>query len=576
MSNVDEKEQGLDPGGGIWDRLDVSRREVVQQLCGEKGMTLFSFLLESSTINDNQENEVVFSLQRLCDIAAQLGWSPDTVKRYVAVFRAVNLVHHYHDCRREVKLHLPLGPYVPLTNFSALDELIGKRKKQRQLALKVKLRYIVRFGDPTQTHSYEMRQTLQEVKAILDDEHLEPLKRERLQMKIADVLTRLTSSEIGHAQGDLNTLLGDRQAASSSQKLSTSSTEGDSNKGMEVSRLAQQKIQGKEPDHEGDLDQQEGDSRAHYNMLFEQAKGMEGDSKYHEGDLIPTAPSPTSLPVKQGGDLNTQQGDSITDTHIDKVPCLQAAQHTQGDLNTQQGDSVVQECVQQAQKEGQMGDSNQHMMLKEGDSKNSELQEVLLDEFLTYNVNYLINNISINVKRKRMAQFLGKTLEHDTNVFKKYLKLFNDFAPEVVGRAFLSTMVLMHRDHWSIDRPGAFFTSQCRALSGQAQLKGYTLDDVEEWLRNWGTLPYSKLLIVLAAPSPMHVSSAPAPLITTQSRTLASSPVGVPFVNGSSRHTSISTNKKKRTYGVQFTGRPITLNKGTHNLSSPKPLSGKS
>lgn len=210
---VENRDHRFDKPGGLWEHLDASRREVVQ-LCGEKGMALFTFLLSSSMIMPGREDMAIFSLQRLSDVALQLGWSPDTVKRYVAVFRATNLVQHYHDRRREVTLHIPLGPYTPLTNFTALDELIGKRKKQQQLALKVKTRYIVRFGDPTQAHSDETRAKLDALKAILDDEHLEPLKRQRLQIKIADLLIHFAGKTERSRVGDPNDVLDEGKAVS--------------------------------------------------------------------------------------------------------------------------------------------------------------------------------------------------------------------------------------------------------------------------------------------------------------------------------------------------------------------------
>ena len=298
MSNVDKTEHGLDPGGGRrWDQLDVSRREAVQHICGEKGIALFSFLLESSTMMEpNQEECVVFSLQSLHDVAVQLGWSPDTVKRYVAVFRAVNLVHHHHDCRREVKLRLPLGPYIPLTNFSALDDLTGKRKKLRQLALKVKMRYIAYFGETTQTRTSEMQQTLREVKAMLDNERLEPLKRERLQMKIADMLTRLIGKD--HVVGDLNELPSTQQATPEKRRPSISFTEGDSKQPGEVLYGVKQDGQGKE------INQKE-DSKQH----------EEGDPDQREGDSFPIASSTQEFGTEQMGD-SKQRGGRLNALHL--------------------------------------------------------------------------------------------------------------------------------------------------------------------------------------------------------------------------------------------------------------------
>lgn len=576
MSNVDTMKYGLDPGGGHWDRLDVSRREIVHHLCGEKGLALFSFLLESSTIDPTQEHLAVCSLQRLCDVAAQLGWSADTVKRYVAVFRAVNLVHHYHTCHREVMLHLPLGLYTPLTNFSALDELIGKRKKQRQLALKVKMHYIVRFGDPTQAHSEEMRQTLQEVKVILDDEHLEPLKRERLQMKIADMFTRFMNKEGEHASGDLNSLPGNRQTVPQRQGKGTSFIEGDSKEAAGVSCGASREGQKEEPLREGDSNRQQGDFIAGNNLSLLQSVGQEGDLNPQEGDLVPSTSSESERHAEDMGDSNQQEGDLTLDILVATDSSSQVTQYEQGDSKTQQGDSTAQKNGQQPQKEGQMGDLTQQMKLEVGDSAQQAVVEVNINAPYTYNVNYLISNIGGNsVIRKQLAQFLAKVLEksdYDNGypTYTKYLKAFKVYNPDVVGRAFLATMVLVHRKNWQSRKLGATFTDQCKILSGQLPFAYYSLDEVEEWLKTWGNLPYSELISALAAPPQAPISSQPAPLVSALRQTSPlPSVAGQSGVSGYATRTK-TTKKKGRTYGMHYTGRP-SENKSFNSCGPARP-----
>src|SRR5213078_1431718 len=82
------------------------------------------------------------------------------------------------------------------------------------------------------------------------------------------------------------------------------------------------------------------------------------------------------------------------------------------------------------------------------------------------------------------------------------------------GRAFLATLVLLHRKHWRVEKPGATFTDQCRILSGQMPLASYTLDEVESWLEAWGNLPYAELITTLATPVPEPAPSPPAQLVT--------------------------------------------------------------
>jgi hypothetical protein len=583
------------PGGGLWDRLDASRREVIE-LCGEKGMMLFMFLLESSTILPGQEDIAVCPLRRLQDVAIQLQASPDTVKRYVAVFRALNLVQHYHDHhydhRREVKLHIPLGPYHSLTNFTALDELIGKRKKQRQLAQKVKNRYITRFGDPTQGYSDEIRTKFEELSTILESEHMDPLKRQRLQMKIADLLTQLVGKS-GNSKGDSNGILDDLPAAPSRQGPTMPTHEGDSNGGLEVLCHAKQSEPRKEVLRVGDLKPLEGDLISQSMLPTRQQAHQLGDSDQATGDSTITASSAVMHQSEQQGDLIQQKGDPTLSTPAKPDVLFQQNQKELGDSDQQAEDLILQHSTAPALKDSHLGDSNPQVALKEGDS-NPTVVEVHAG-VPTYNVNYLISNISNNVKRsgkceggkrngknEEIAKFLASVLEkHEYEdgkaTFSKFLRAFDVYTPEIVGRAFLITMVLLHRKHWKVDKPGALFTKQCKVLSGIHSFVDYTPDEVEEWLRAWGNLPYAELIATLALPVAEPVPSKPAPLVTASSRVSVSSTSGETHGKGLSGHfSSTNTNKKKRTYGLHYTGRPTVLNKGTYNLSGPTPPSGES
>ncbi len=526
--------QGLDPGSGVhWNDLDGSRQEVVQ-LCGEKGRALFSFFLASSSTGEG--NTAVVNLTRLADTARQLGWSADTVKRYVAVFRAIKLVSHYRG-----KLLLPLGPYTPLTAFSALDELAGKRDKQRQLALKVKTRYILRFGDPTRNHSEHLRQTLHGIKTILEDEHLEPLKRERLQMKIAEMIASLAGAGIeqGHQQGDPKAFQGDVPADTLQQKPDPA---------LRV----------------GDLKTVQEDPIEHTSPLLRSAEQNKGDSDTHQGDPTLSTPFPSTHETTQEGDLKDGQGDPTPQLSLQDGETAKPM----GDLSATRGDS-------QTHGQGHMGDSNVPIELKEGDSETQSAGDVQVDALYTYNVSYLINNITKgdNAIRKRIAQFLAKALEKNDYengypTFSKYLKAFKQYTPDVIGRAFLVTIVLVHGKGWQVDSLGATFTTQCKRLSGLKPLADYTLDEVEAWLNAWGHLAYPELLVAVTAPPAAPHVSEPASLITGPQK--AASNTQVP----SGRQKTYK--KGNRTYGIAYTGRPTPVNKRIHSLSSPERPTEKS
>jgi hypothetical protein len=560
-------ERKHDPGPeGLWERLDASRREVVE-LCGEKGKALFVFLLQSSTMLSEQDDIAICSLQRLHDVAAQLGASPDTVKRYVAVFRALSLVSHYHDHRREVKLHIPLGSYSLLTNFSAFDELIGKRQKQRQLALKVKTRYITRYGDPTLVYSDEARTTFQELSTILEGEHIEPLKRQRLQMKLADLMSQLVRKAMP-SLGDSNESIDHRQGASFNRRADMAPREGDSDDILEAFCHAKQTGQEEKPPLMGDLNESEGDSFSHGSASSLRQDTSMGDSNSQEGDPKLLSSTPSTLQPGRQEDSMQQEGDRIPSPSIQIDVLPQPIEKVQGDSISQKGDSLTQ----QRDTKEPVGDSIPSDVLKEGDSISQRAVEAQENAPYTYNVHYLISNLKENsVIRKRLAQFLASVLEKNEYengypTFSKYLKAFKEYAPEVIGRAFLVTMVLLHRKHWHIERPGATFTDQCRVLSGQKPLAHYTLDEVEEWLKTWGHLAYPELLVAVATATEQQVRE-PAPL-RTESRKTA-------MQNKYTGYTG-SSSGRRRTFGLQYTGRPVTGDERVRYLGSPMPPSEKS
>lgn len=570
--SIVERELGLDPGGELRERLHESRHEIVQ-LCGERGKALFTFLLASAIIKTlpGQGEVAIFALRRLYDVAIQLHWSHDTVKRYVAIFRALGLVRHYRHGRHMVELHIPLGSYVPLTNFSALDELIREtRSKQQRLATIVKTRYILRFGDPSQGHSEETQEALLQIKAILEEEHLEPLKRQRLYIRIADLLTRCAGHH-PHIKGDLN-----EQQEAPDRIECLSRLLGDSNNNQEDSSMKSSQGNLLHPATSGDLNRQSGDSMFQHAPQLHATSNKWGDLNSLQGDLPLYSPSirhdQLTLHNEGQGDSLQKQGDLAS---LDHSPFHQE-NNNMGDPNRQMGDLALQNNLQLTQKDGQLEDSKEQVVLKPGDSDFQAVVEMHRHAPYTYNVHYLINNISgDNVIRKRIAQFLASVLEKSEYengypTFSKYLKAFNRYTPEVIGRAFLATMVLLHRKHWRVDSAGATFTNQCKVLCGERPLAHYTLDEVEEWIRAWGHLPYPELIVAVAVPPPEQQVSRPATLITGP-RKASSATHGLPGYTGGS-----ATTRKKRTYGLQYTGRPVTLNKGTHNLSGPKPPSEKS
>jgi hypothetical protein len=83
-------------------------------------------------------------------------------------------------------------------------------------------------------------------------------------------------------------------------------------------------------------------------------------------------------------------------------------------------------------------------------------------------------------------------------------------------------------------------------------LKGYTLGEVEEWLHAFGNLPYGDLVSALVRPPTTEPVPAPASLVATSHQAVPASVVK----KGVSFGTDAIVARKKRTYGMHFTGLP--------------------
>lgn len=102
---------------------------------------------------------------------------------------------------------------------------------------------------------------------------------------------------------------------------------------------------------------------------------------------------------------------------------------------------------------------------------------------------------------RRIAEMLAEELEQDRRVAPKYLKLLREPGktprdPHVIAAAFLTTLIRLHRDRWTIERPGGFFTVRCREYDLAIP------QEVEEWVTQYGTLSLAEIRSALASASP--------------------------------------------------------------------------
>jgi hypothetical protein len=146
----------------------------------------------------------VISLQNLRELAKKIHFGYDTTHKYVVVFCALNLVVKARQEGR-IQLLFPLRQYAPPPTTQALDKLIKhSRPKVRQFAMRVKQRCILygiipESGSPHKECSTSEQQLLQQLYTIIQEEHVEPGRRQRLFQRISseiisELLTPSTTS----------------------------------------------------------------------------------------------------------------------------------------------------------------------------------------------------------------------------------------------------------------------------------------------------------------------------------------------------------------------------------------------
>ncbi len=482
-----------------WEHVDPATWKIIQQLFPEqtRGQLFFTRFLERATqersILPDAPTTVYICTKSIAALGRELGgFSNDTTQKYVALFLALGLLTKRKFMDR-IAFILHMGEYqAPETLEANLEYLIQhSRPRLRAMAIEVQARCKL-YG----LISQDFVSALSHLNSFLATTKGNKRTLEQHMMQ-AQVLTSGLLAELVAGRLQVRSSWGDSGSdKSSSQEYKT----GRLNPEEPNTNLPRPTYQ-----EDSILKKMQGES-PHTNLLGR----LDLETPIED---LPKSPSWRDSTPKEGSH------ESPSERYLERL-------------------------------DSEVPNTNLPKGANQGDSDQKPLLEVQEDDFATYNVTYIINTITSNVQRKRIAQFFGKVLEEDVTVFAKYLKLFNEFSPEIIGRAYLSTMVLVHHAHWSIDRPGAFFTSQCRALSGQTPLKKYTHEDVEAWSQKWGNLPYPELLKALDPP--------PSPRMPQKTH---SHPAGTLLSKGSSAKSSFSNKSggsqyKKRTYGMHYTGRP--------------------
>jgi hypothetical protein len=179
-------------------RTDPSRTQIIQQIFCSPGngpQILFQMLRFAEVKQmalpgiEGQTDVAVISLQNLRELAKKIHYGYDTTHKYVIVFCALNLLVKVRQEGR-IQLLFPLQHYVPPPTTQALDKLIKySRPKVRQFATRVKQRCILygiisENGSQHKEYSTSEQQLLRQLYAIIQDEKIGPVKRQRLFKRI--------------------------------------------------------------------------------------------------------------------------------------------------------------------------------------------------------------------------------------------------------------------------------------------------------------------------------------------------------------------------------------------------------
>lgn len=548
------------PIGVPQERVDPHTLELLERLFGTKGLQFLAAFLRLAEAKQHALADLgvadcaVITTKTIRELAKRIGWGYDTTEKYLVVLCALQFLSKEKSAQG-ITYSFPLHRYTPQqTSLDALETVIKRyRPKVQSFARKAKKRLLVSLhGQKSPILPVVARESLppafdlpaveEDIARIMGEELGNGLLPQRLLLRITGALRyrcHLDTPQIPAQYGD--------QVASVLPDASPfSEPKGDSASGSLPLESSASK---------------NGDSVAF--SLPQQSPVSE-----HTGDFPSLNESPISTKgnsfvalVSRNGRLDPEKGRLSPQKGDSPLMASEPASPEKSPFSEQNGDS-----------EQVISSENGRFSAETGDFP-SESPEVCVSAPYTYNVSYLITTITKgdNVIRKRIAQFLAKTLEKSDYengypTFSKYLKAFKQYTPEVIGRAFLVTMVLVHGRGWQVDSLGATFTTQCKILSGQKPLATYTLDEVEEWMRSWEHLAYPDLLAAVAAPAIAQPDPEPASLIPGSQK-------GAPKTSG---YLGRQTYKKgNRTYGMHYTGEATILNKGTNNWGSPGPPSGK-
>jgi hypothetical protein len=221
-STQDECLPGMLTEGIPKERVNPLTLQVVQHLFPQ-GIAFLALLLRYAVVKQfalpdwpAAVDAAVIHVSSLRQLAQMIGWSYDTVEKYVVVFCALGLLYKERS-RSGTTLYFPLGRYVPPATLDHLDEIEQDyRPKAQAFARRVRRRFLAIFPalatEPAPAEAatdsvssgpvpFNLLGTLLDIECILRDEGIElsPEQLRRVRIKVAGTLryrcTQTTSPE---------------------------------------------------------------------------------------------------------------------------------------------------------------------------------------------------------------------------------------------------------------------------------------------------------------------------------------------------------------------------------------------
>jgi hypothetical protein len=525
---------------GILEQVDLSTLQIIHKLFTGpgNGPAFLAQILRFAEVKqmafpgiEGAADVAVITLQTIRELAKKIHWGYDTTHKYVVVFCALNLLVKSRSEGR-IQLLFSLKQYTPPPTSKALDDLISKsRPKVRQFATRIKHRcilYDIIQREETKGEGYSTleQQLLQQLQSILQAEHIDQARRQRLTMRISsEIFSKLIvpssivenllppnelSSEQGKTSDNVSSHVVDSLVPDpiSKQKTLTHKstptqadmvTSGGLLKSGEETRVLLTPLPRGDSSNSKRFESPERETHG-YESSSAQAQGKPSEQEHarERGADEPekNAPPEVAAHLAYLGKLFDRRRSSSSQSKSQsrreqEVPSLSANEHPDdSDSRDSGGDSQVSKLLlapteplaikspaeeKSSEQAEQTGDSTQ----KEVDfSAISQINivnysESFLRAYVTLNVIDFINktyNKDVNVtSRTELAKFLAEIMDNDCGKWKIHMKLLNSCHPDAVAGALIYVFSRIYdRGGDSIRNKAGLFTRHCKDFQEDA------------------------------------------------------------------------------------------------------------